>query len=338
MKSTAFLLTVFLIVSSTISLRAGEVAKPSPVPQKATAAQLIEDAKRALAVIAKAAKESTDKSLDLKNVRQQPFWSALKTTEESVMHLEAQLKTRNLSFFNAVNSSTQSIAELRGALPRSGIKHPTVESAVKALCNALTVLRKNYGVEALRRKQGGDLSEQERAEFTKLKEAERKLVTQLEMLKGEVKANAHLTAELTRLIAQLNKSIDAPFSVDELNTALELVNVIEGEWEAYSYYVEPKNRKAWQNADVAESLKTVGNIGKETQQNVSVADWSFLEENSEFSADLDVTVEIDVNEVEGYIHYIVESVDGIDIEMYYEEATQDDLPEQAFDELQNQKN
>ncbi len=336
MKSTAFLLTVCMAVPSAFSVRAGEAAKPAPVPQKATAAQLIEDAKRALALIAKTAKESNDKSLDLKNVRQQPFWSALKKTEESVAHLEAQLKTHDLSFFSAVNSSTQSVAELRGALPRSGIKHPTVESAVKALCNALTVLRKNYGVEALRKKQGGGLSDQERAEFTKLKEAEQKLVTQLEALKGEVKANAHLTAELNRLIAQLNKSIDAPFSVDELNAALELVNVIEGEWESYSYYVDPKNRKAWQNADVAQSLKTVGTIGKETQQNVAVTDWSFLEESSVFSAEMDVTVEIDVNEVEGYIHYIVESVDGIDIELYYEEATEDEMPDQVYEELQNQ--
>ena len=250
--------------------------------------------------------------------------------------METELKTHEVAFFDLVNDSTQRAAELRGALPRSGIKNPKIEAGVKSLCNALILLRKNYGVEALRKKQGGSLTDEERAEFVKLKDAEKTLVTQLESLLGDVKNNPQVTAELNRVIAQLQKSINGPLTVDELNAALELVDTVDGEWEAYSYYVDPKNRKSWQNARVADSRKAINTLSKESLQDIAPGDWSYLDESVDVSTATDVTFEIEVNEVDGYVAFITESVNGIDLEVYYETVTSDEIDGSAIEEMSDE--
>lgn len=333
MNRTSLLLSI-LTLALLVSAHALE-SKPAPPPRKATAVQLIADAKRALAYIGKLAQESTDKSLDPKNIRQKPFWASVKESEELVLLIEKELKSHDLAFFEAINASTQSAAELRGALPRSGIKNPKLETGVKSLCNTLILLRKNYGVEGLRKKRGGVLTEQEQADFAKLKDAEKALVAQMEALLVDVKSNAHLSAELTRLIAKLKKSIDAPMSVDELNAALELVDVVDGEWESYSFYVDPKNRKAWNNTRLADTMKAVDAFNKQSMVDLTVPDWNFVDEPIEYTppADAEFEVFFEVNEVDGYIAYISKNVNDVELEVYYQEVTTDDSQDAPIQEL-----
>ncbi len=310
--------------------------KPTPPPRKVTAAQFIEDAKHALALIGRTTQECTDKSLDPKTIRQQPFWSALKETEEEVVLLESRLKKHDVSFFEALNASTQSTAELRGSLPRSGIKNAKIESGVRALSTALSLLRKNYGVEGLRRKQGGELSDKERTDFAKLKENEKVLVKDLQGLLNEVKSNAHLTAEVTRLIAQLTKSIDAPMTVDDYSTALELIDVVDGEWESYSFYVDPKNRKAWNSSHVTEALKIVDATNRESTKDVNVPDWSYLDAPIEYTpatTEPEIDIAFEANEIDGYIAYIAKNTAEVELDFYYAEAPTDDLIDQPIKEL-----
>ncbi len=336
MKIAGFLFIAPLwlfITSGVVSFGAEDPKKAPPPPQKATAAQLIVDAERALGLIGKAVKDSTDKSIDLKSVKQQPFWSALKKTDEALENIQSQLSEHDPAFFDALNASTQAVAELKSALPRSGIKNAKVDQGVKALSNALTVLRRNYGIVALRKKKGGDISDQERAEFTELKEAEKQLVTKLEALVEAVQSNPHLTAELTRLIAQLKKSIVSPFSVDEYYAALELVDVVEGEWNAYAFHVDTKNRKAWQDSKVNESLKTVSTVDKKSERDLPELDWDDLDESTDIPPAYNVTVEIEADDVEGYLYFIEESVDGIEVSVYYEESPQEEDPDESHEEF-----
>ncbi|MEI6236033.1 MAG: hypothetical protein WCT04_23505 [Planctomycetota bacterium] len=336
MHRNALLLSAMIAVCISASVTALESKPVSLTPQKATALQLVTDAKRAIALIGKTVKECSDNSLDLKSIRQQPFWSALKRTDDVIKVIEAKLKTHDLAFFEAITISTQCAAELRGALPRAGIKNSQIESSVKVISNVLTLLRKNYGVEALRKKQGGPLSEKEQAEFTKLKEAEKTLVAQFEALLVDVKGNAHLTAELNRLIAQLKKNIDAPMTVDAMNAAQELADVIDGEWDSYSYFVEPQFRKAWQNPRIAESLSAIEAINRDGLMDLVAPDWSYLDESVEFPASVDVSVEIEVAEVDGYFTFVATSIKGVEVEMYYEEVPADDWHFTEFEELPNE--
>src|SRR5207237_743733 len=136
-----------------------------------------------------------DKSLDMDNVRQQPFFSALHKTQEVVASIQEKMQKHDLSFFESVNDGTQVAAELRSALPRSGIKNAKITEGVKVLSNALTLLRRNYGREAVHRKRKTDeLGENEKEEFAQLKESEKKLVSRFEMLAQDVKDNKHLAA------------------------------------------------------------------------------------------------------------------------------------------------
>src|SRR5204862_1386429 len=102
---------------------------------------------RAIAFMAKEVAQCKDKSLNLENVRQQPFFSALRKTEEVVASIREKMEKHDLSFFESVNEGTQVAAELRSALPRSGIKNAKISEGVKVLSNAPTLLRRNYGRE-----------------------------------------------------------------------------------------------------------------------------------------------------------------------------------------------
>src|SRR6185295_19698553 len=101
---------VLLAAGIMISLGAEEKRRPPPPvkapPQKATAAQLAADAERAIAFMAKEVAQCKDKSLNLDNVRQQPFFSALRKTEEVVASIQEKMEKRDLSFFESVNEGT----------------------------------------------------------------------------------------------------------------------------------------------------------------------------------------------------------------------------------------
>lgn len=325
----------FLIVVLIFNLAdlCGEEQKPSGPPQKATAEQLLLDAVRAIAFIGKTAMECKDKSLDQKNPRQQPFWTALKKIEETTKLAKAQLKSRDSKFFTSLSDNTQDLSELKASYPRSGIKNARVDEGVRVLSNSLTLLRKNYGKEALRIQRGGELSENEKDGFAKLKDAEKKLVGQLKELQILVKDNKHVNAEVARIISQLNKSIDAPLTVASLQNALELIDVVEGEWDAYSYFIEPKYRKAWKEIDAENSFHTFDLIHEENDKRTPVQNWDYVEEPVAFAFDVDVTVAIDPNDVALYENYVAESIEEIEILTYYEMVKVDAVEENAYVEV-----
>jgi hypothetical protein len=336
MKPARILAAAILVAGIMTGLRAEERKKTppqKPAPQKATAAQLASDAERAIAFMAREVKDSQDKSINLDNIRQQPFFSALRKTEEVVVKIQEQLDSHDVSFFETVNEGTQAVAELKSALPRSGIKNAKINEGVKVLSNTLTLLRRNYGREAVHRKRATkELDDNEKEQFTQLKESEKKLVTELEMLASEVKANNHLSAELARMISQLKKSIDAPMTTEAMDASLELFDVIEGEWEAYSYYVDPKNREAWAQARDAESFKAIEELSEKKNKEVAMEDWEFMDESIEFPAAVDVTVEIEVDEVEGYILFVEDSVEGVEVTVYYEDLDDEEGDEEQMEE------
>jgi len=183
----ATILAALLAAGLLIGARAEEKKRPAAPPQKATAEQLATDAEKAIAYIAKEIKESKDKSLDPKNVRQQPFFSALKKTEEIVVKIQAQLKAHDLEFFETVNDATQAAAELKSALPRAGIKNQKAIEGVRVISNALTLLRRNYGREAAHHRKNDAMTEKEKEKLERIQENEKKLAAQLEALAEEFK-------------------------------------------------------------------------------------------------------------------------------------------------------
>ncbi|HLX63890.1 MAG TPA: hypothetical protein VKX17_21645 [Planctomycetota bacterium] len=334
MSAARLLAAVVLAAGIMLSPRAEEKKKP-PAPQKATAEQLLDDAEKAIAFIAKEIHDSKDKSLDLKSVRQQPFFSALKKTEDITVKIKSQLKDHDLKFFNSVNDSTQLVAELKSALPRSGIKNAKVADGVKVISNALTLLRRNYGRESAHRRQNTGMTEKEKEQLTALRESESKLIDELDALTDEFKTNAQLTAELQRLISQLKKSLDAPMTAQSLDAALELVDVVEGEWEAYSYYVDAKHRKAWQEARDSDAFQDVDDLAAEAEESGDALDWLAMDDSVELSGAVNLNVDLNEDEQAAYLRYIQESLNGVDLDEFYAATMDPDESDEAFQEFQD---
>lgn len=279
-STSRFVCTALLAVATLVTI--GQESKPAPRPQKSTAETLIADAEHALASIAKAAKDA--KVFDPKNVRQQPFWAAVKQADETLNSVKAQLKSRDPKFFDSLNDATRDAAELRALYPRSGMKNPKIEEGVKAASNALTLLRRNYGRESNRKRKTPELSEDEKADFATLKKVQTTLVEELADLEGELHSNKHLSAELNHLITQLQLSIDEPASIESLQRARELVDIVEGEWEAYSYYVEPKSRKSWNESKAKEAIAQAVEISDDFDGVPEEADWMLLDAQAKAAA------------------------------------------------------
>ena len=300
-------------------------------PQKATAEQLIFDADRALAFLAKALKESPDHALDSRNARQQPFWSALKRAGETLEAIKAQLFARDPKFFETLNDGTQIASELRSLFPRSGIKSARVEEGVKALSNALLLLRKNYGHESLRRKRGGELSAAEKLDFSKLKDALKELAENLTELETQTHGNRQLSTELKRLLAQIKTGIDAPMTLDALERARETLDVIEGEWSAYSYYVEPKFRQTWKDSKTGAALTAMekANVWSDVELD---SGWEQLDESMFVAGALDIPADLTPAEIADYRRYL-ETLAAIELEEYYA-LVLDAMEEEAYEEMQ----
>jgi len=144
-----------------------------------------------------------------------------------------------------------------------------------------------------------------------------------------------LMQELTTLVKQLKRNASAPLTLDALNSSLELLDVIEGEWEAYSYYVGPKHREAWKDARESESFKTVDELTDETAQDITAEDWESMEQPTEFSGAVQITVDIAEDETANYLRYVEESVDGVEVEFYYTATADTQETEEPFQEFQD---
>lgn len=324
-RQPAAALTVWLSVwalASSGGMVFGEELKAVLTPQKtaaarkATAEQLIGDAEKATAFLAKTLKDSADKTLDAKNVKQQPFWAALKRTSVTLEKIKTQLKARDPRFFETLNEGTQNAAELRSFYPRTGIKNARVELGVKTLSNALVLLRRNYGREAIRIKRGGELTEAEKDEFLQVKESQRTLVENLKNLEAQAAGNKLLAAEIKRMLSQLKIGIEAPLTLAAFHEARETLDVIEGEWNAYSYYVEPKFRGAWNASRTRDSLSAMENALEAVDELVLTDNFDGLSESMVVTGLLGIDEELSPQESEELNNY-VNALGDLELEAYY---------------------
>ena len=336
MKPRALFLAVLSAAILAGGARGVEVSGRTVPPHKATADQLLADAENSVAVLARIAQpvkgEKADPTLKLDDPRQQPFWGATRKMAEKIKDIRAKLKAKDFKFFDALNDTTQQMAVLRSAYSRSGISNIPIQKTIRALGNALTLLRLNYGREARALPHGGVLTLDERQDFERLKAQEQALLDQLKALQLQVDMSAHLKSDLGRLIARLSKSLDAPPTADAFRAALENIDVVEGEWEGMSYFVEPKFREAWTAAGTADTFSAMDKI--QTQATASNS-MSFDDLDSPVEADVETRTDNDMTdaEAEEYEAWLEDTVINLELAAYYE-AVHGEFGEMSEEEMQ----
>jgi len=224
-----------------------------------------------------------------RNARSRPFWEALVRMDSQIDKVGAGLRTRDVSFFQALRSGTSSLAELRTTWALAGVKDPSVDQDLRMLAAAYGRLRNRYGPEWVRFQTGRPLSEDERIRFARMRAEQGYLAGKLEPLRDRAEqARDYATAdELTFLLAQVHGVATASPTLGDYLDASVATDSIRGAWYG-ARAAHTAEEEGWAEADqVVSDITTDENVGFVfTSDLQSVQDWSFVEEETEVPAEI----------------------------------------------------
>ena len=168
-----------------------------------TAASLVAEMRKAVAFIAKSAKDK----ISTKSKEARPFWSALKDSSKALDSLESGLKAKDATMLKGLDALGRSLPQLSASwgVLRGGHEGLQVGRGVIALSKAYDMYLSHFGPAAARKKKGGEITAGEKAKLVKSRAEVAKLKTQLTALKSKAKPKSY---EL-RLIVDLIILCDA---------------------------------------------------------------------------------------------------------------------------------
>jgi hypothetical protein len=211
--------------------------------QKANAKTLLADAKKALAAMIKSAR--ADKGLDPKTPKNKPFWKSTQLIAKNLETAEKGLAAKNNDFFKGIAGARKAEEQMKVDWQLTDSKNQQVIEDGKKLGHALAILRTDFSKEAERKKKGGELTAQEKAEFEKIKAQQKELLAKIKKLEAEAKKDKALEKGLRELQKQANHILKEPATVDAYIATLYLLDVQVGLIRGYEYYVDKPWRADW---------------------------------------------------------------------------------------------
>jgi hypothetical protein len=325
-----------LLATAVSTSRTAFAGPETKAKKKVHAADLVRDADRATSALAAAAR-ATPVSKDAKNRMEEPFFTALKRFDGNLEATGAAIEAKDKSFVAKLSKGTEFLATVEAAAKASGIAADAkAADAMKTLANAWKALRHEYGKEAIRRKQGGALTEAEKADIAKAKASQSDFVARLRPLKEKSAASKgakRYAGEIDHLLALSAEIGKADQTVDALIHTLWLLDVMQGEWAAFEYYVDPGLRAEWIVVDTAlhTTFQSWDTWTAEVEDAIVVEEWTSLEAEAEVPADLDLDVEITDEEFAAEDAYL-DTVEDTTVEEFYEETASDEAFEDEADD------
>jgi hypothetical protein len=207
-----------------------------PTGKRADAKTLIHDAKKALAAMVKDAR--ADKGLDPKTAKNKPFWKSTQSLAKSLKTAEAGLAAKNNDFFKGIENARQAEAQMKVDWELTDSNNKGVIENGKKLGHALAALRTDFSKEAARKKKGGDLTADEKAQFEKIKAQQKELLAKLDKLQAKAKKDKALEKGLAEIKKQANDILKKPTTLDAYLAALYLLDTQTGLIRGYQYYVD----------------------------------------------------------------------------------------------------
>ena len=155
--------------------------------QKANASDLIDSARRAVAVVVKAAKNDASLSSDIAKAK--PFWDGMKDLNENLSKAETGLTLKDKTFFESLASASAGFAQAEIGIIMTGGSNKPLGEAMSTLSGILDTLNENYSKESARLKQGGELTDTEKQQLDKLIAQQDKLLSKLDEVEKKVGSN-----------------------------------------------------------------------------------------------------------------------------------------------------
>src|SRR5437588_11200361 len=218
-------------------------AQKKETGKKADAKTLLHDAKKAAAAMIKNAR--ADKALDPKKPKNKPFWKSVHLVAKNLKTAETGLAAKSNDFFKGIADAREAEEQLKVDWQLTDSKNKKVIEYGKKLGHALAILRTDFSKEAERKKKGGDLTENEKAQFEKIKGQQKELLAKIKKLEGEAKKDKALEKGLAVLKKQANHILKEPATVDAYIATLYLLDVQIGLIRGYEYYVDKDWRADW---------------------------------------------------------------------------------------------
>jgi hypothetical protein len=218
---------------------------PSPVTktaqnkstrQKADAKTLLDDANKALAAMIKGAR--ADKGLDPKTPKNKPFWKSTQLVTKNLKLAQTGLQAKSNDFFKGIAEARQAEEQMKVDWQLTDSKNKKVIENARILGNAIDSLRTNYSKEAARKKQGGELTEKEKAEFEKIKAQQKDLLAKISKLEKSAQRDKALQKGLSEIKKQAERIEKEPITLDSYIATLYLLDLQSGLIRGYEYYVD----------------------------------------------------------------------------------------------------
>jgi hypothetical protein len=203
--------------------------------QKADAKGLLNDANKALTAMVKAAR--ADKALDPKTPKNKPFWKSTQLVAKDLKLAQTGLQAKSNDFFKGIADARQAEERMKVDWQLTDSKNKKVLENGKILGNAIESLRTNYSKEAARKKQGGELTAKEKAEFEKIK-AQQKDLLAIAKLENSAQKNKALEKGLSEIKKQAERIVNEPVTLDSYIATLYLLDLQSGLIRGYGYYVD----------------------------------------------------------------------------------------------------
>src|SRR6266481_4278080 len=233
-------LTIFSIAramkpSHTLAADA-KTAEKKPTDEKADAKTLLDDANKALAAMIKAAR--ADSGLDPKTPKNKPFWKSTQLIAKNLKTAKAGLADKSDAFFKGTADARKAEEQVKVDWQLTDSKNQQVIDDGKKLGHAIALLRTNFSKEAARKKQGGELTAKEKAEFNKIKTKQKELLAKISKLEKAAQKDKALEKGLREIRKQAEHIVKEPATVDAYIATLYLLDGQIGLIRGYEYYVD----------------------------------------------------------------------------------------------------
>jgi vacuolar-type H+-ATPase subunit D/Vma8 len=270
-----------------------KTAQKKPTGQKADAKTLLDDANKALAAMIKAAR--ADQGLDPKTPKSKPFWKSIQLIAKNLKMAKAGLASKSNDFFKGIAEARQAEEQLKVDWELTDSKNSQVIENGKKLGHAIALLRTDFSKEAARKKKGGELTANEKAEFDKIKAQQKELLAKIAKLKAAAKKDKALEKGLREMEKQANHIINEPVTLDAYIATLYLLDGQIGLIRGYEYYVD----KPWRTnyLVLVDWVHTYDSNYYDWETSVSY-DWSLVDTSVDIYENDDATVSESVSDEE----------------------------------------
>jgi hypothetical protein len=308
------LLSIFTVARATKSANTPapdtKMAQQKPTVRQADAKTLLDDANKALAVMIKAAR--TDEELDPKTPKNKAFWKPAQVVAKNLKLAQTGLQTKSNDFFNGIAEANRAEQQMKIGLQLTDSKNTKLIENGKILGNAIEMLRTNYSKEAARKKQGGELTGKEKAEFETIKAQQKDLLAKISKLEKSAQKDKAVANGPSEIQKQAERITGQPATLDAYIATLYLLDRQIGLIRGYHYYVDTSLR-----SDYVALIDWIAGYEARyyTWYDTVLYDWTSVDESVDIYEDVTVSESVSEEEISSEESYAeTESFDISDAE------------------------